>query len=140
MTEGKIIKWNVSVGQSFAPGDSLCSIETDKATVDFEAQEKGIIAKIFAENDETLPVGQLLAVSVRKKDDISKFADFTGKETSESVPPAEHSTPNKTEATESSDTKGYKPSIVFASQRKGIVASPAAKTAARQKGISLSEL
>jgi pyruvate dehydrogenase E2 component (dihydrolipoamide acetyltransferase) len=38
MTEGKIVKWNVKEGDAFGPGDSLCSIETDKATVDFEAQ------------------------------------------------------------------------------------------------------
>ena len=51
MTEGKIVKWNIKEGESFGPGDSLCSIETDKATVDFEAQEKGILAKIIANSD-----------------------------------------------------------------------------------------
>jgi pyruvate dehydrogenase E2 component (dihydrolipoamide acetyltransferase) len=35
MTEGKILKWNIQPGDSFKVGDSLFSIETDKATVDY---------------------------------------------------------------------------------------------------------
>ena len=35
MTEGKILKWNIKPGDSFGVGDSLFSIETDKATVDY---------------------------------------------------------------------------------------------------------
>lgn len=35
MSEGKIIKWNVKEGQAYNEGDSLCDIETDKATVAF---------------------------------------------------------------------------------------------------------
>lgn len=76
MEEGKIVQWNLKVGDSFDAGDSLCSIETDKATVDFEASEKGFLAKIFAGNDTSLPVGSILAVSVKKKDEISSFADY----------------------------------------------------------------
>ena len=37
MTEGKIIAWKIKVGDSFDVGDALFSIETDKATVDYEA-------------------------------------------------------------------------------------------------------
>lgn len=68
MTEGKIVKWNVKEGDQFNAGDSLCSVETDKATVDYEAIEKGYLAKILAKEGSSLPVGQLLAISVRKKD------------------------------------------------------------------------
>lgn len=35
MSEGKIVKWNVKEGQAYNEGDSLCDIETDKATVAF---------------------------------------------------------------------------------------------------------
>lgn len=35
MTEGKIVQWNIKVGDSFDVGDSLFSIETDKATMDY---------------------------------------------------------------------------------------------------------
>ena len=46
MEAGNIAKWKLSEGASFAAGDVLCEIETDKATVDFEAQDEGVIAKV----------------------------------------------------------------------------------------------
>lgn len=49
MTEGKIVKWNVKEGDHVDVGDSICEVETDKATVAFEATDKGYIAKILNE-------------------------------------------------------------------------------------------
>lgn len=46
MTEGKIVKWNVKEGDHVDVGDSICEVETDKATVAFESADKGYIAKI----------------------------------------------------------------------------------------------
>ena len=46
MTEGKVVKWLKNVGEQVQPGDVIADIETDKATVGFEVQEKGYIAKI----------------------------------------------------------------------------------------------
>lgn len=47
MEQGIISKWNVKEGDSFAAGDSLAGIETDKASMDFEAQDDGVVAKIL---------------------------------------------------------------------------------------------
>ena len=47
MEQGIISKWNVKEGDSFAAGDSLAVIETDKASMDFEAQDDGVVAKIL---------------------------------------------------------------------------------------------
>lgn len=49
MESGFIASWNKESGDEFAPGDVLCSIETDKATVDFKAQDDGIIEKILCQ-------------------------------------------------------------------------------------------
>ena len=46
MTEGKIVKWNVKEGDHIEVGDTICEIETDKATMAYESSEKGYIAKI----------------------------------------------------------------------------------------------
>jgi len=46
MEKGNIKAWNKKVGDEIAPGDVLCSIETDKATMDYEMQEEGFIAKL----------------------------------------------------------------------------------------------
>ena len=46
MEFGNIADWKIEEGQAFGPGDVLCEIETDKATVDFEAQDDGVLAKV----------------------------------------------------------------------------------------------
>ncbi|KAJ3537636.1 hypothetical protein NM688_g6651 [Phlebia brevispora] len=47
MTEGGIASWKKKEGESYSAGDVLLEIETDKATIDVEAQEDGILAKII---------------------------------------------------------------------------------------------
>merc|ERR1711959_139550 len=47
MEEGNIAEWSVQEGQEINPGDALAQIETDKATVDFEATDGGYVAKIL---------------------------------------------------------------------------------------------
>jgi multidrug efflux pump subunit AcrA (membrane-fusion protein) len=46
-TQGNIAAWRKAEGDSVAPGDILAEIETDKATIEWEAQEEGFIAKIL---------------------------------------------------------------------------------------------
>jgi pyruvate/2-oxoglutarate dehydrogenase complex dihydrolipoamide acyltransferase (E2) component len=47
MTEGSISEWKVKEGEPFAAGDVLLSVETDKAAIDVEAQDDGIMGKIL---------------------------------------------------------------------------------------------
>jgi pyruvate dehydrogenase E2 component (dihydrolipoamide acetyltransferase) len=51
MTEGGIAQWKKKEGESFAAGDVLVEIETDKATIDVEAQDDGVLAKIMVSGD-----------------------------------------------------------------------------------------
>ena len=67
MKEGKIIKWLVKEGDKVQPGDAIAEVETDKATVAFEVQEKGFIAKINAA-DDLIPIGTPVAVLTKKSD------------------------------------------------------------------------
>lgn len=52
MTAGNIGTWQKKVGDTVAPGDVLVEIETDKAQIDFEFQEDGVLAKILKEAGE----------------------------------------------------------------------------------------
>ena len=70
MTEGKIVKWNIKEGDSYSEGDSLVDIETDKATVAFEATDSGVLAKIIAKEGSQLQVGDALGISVKNKGDV----------------------------------------------------------------------
>lgn len=47
MESGSIAKWNVKEGEKFEAGASLCDVETDKATVSFDATDEGYLAKIL---------------------------------------------------------------------------------------------
>jgi len=46
------VKWLKKVGDKIAPGEAICEVETDKATMPFEYQEAGYLAKILAENGQ----------------------------------------------------------------------------------------
>eukprot|EP01051_Picozoa_sp_SAG22_P008078 SAG22_NODE_596_length_8727_cov_107.360338_4_plen_323_part_00 len=76
MKVGTISAWNVEVGEEVGAGDVFALIETDKATVDFEYQEDGIVAKILVGAGEEVAVGTPVAIIVEDADDIAAFADF----------------------------------------------------------------
>lgn len=72
MTEGNISSWKVKQGDSFSTGDVLLEIETDKATMDVEAQEDGVMAKIIqVDGTKGVQVGTRIAVLAEPGDDIS---------------------------------------------------------------------
>jgi pyruvate dehydrogenase E2 component (dihydrolipoamide acetyltransferase) len=52
MTAGNVGAWQKKAGDTLAPGDVLVEIETDKAQMDFEFQEEGVLAKILKETGE----------------------------------------------------------------------------------------
>jgi len=76
MEGGTIAAWKVQEGGSFSAGDVVAEIETDKATVDFEAQDDGIIAKIFVEAGSETKVGDPIMVVVEEWEDVAAFKDF----------------------------------------------------------------
>ncbi|KAK2054814.1 dihydrolipoyllysine-residue acetyltransferase component-pyruvate dehydrogenase complex [Colletotrichum caudatum] len=78
MTAGNIGAWQKKAGDGIAPGDVLVEIETDKAQMDFEFQEEGVIAKLLKESGEKdVPVGNPIAVLVEEGTDISTFENFS---------------------------------------------------------------
>ncbi|KAG5949965.1 hypothetical protein E4U53_005607 [Claviceps sorghi] len=71
MTEGNIAAWKVKEGETFSAGDVLLEIETDKATMDVEAQEDGVVMKIMAlDGAKAVQVGERIAVLAEAGDDI----------------------------------------------------------------------
>ncbi|KAK5720507.1 pyruvate dehydrogenase complex dihydrolipoamide acetyltransferase component (E2) [Elasticomyces elasticus] len=78
MTAGNIGAWNKQPGDTLAPGDVLVEIETDKAQMDFEFQEDGVLAKILKESGEKdIAVGNPIGVMIEEGGDVSAFADFS---------------------------------------------------------------
>jgi len=74
MTEGSIATWKIKEGDSFSAGDVLLEIETDKAQMDVEAQEDGILAKIIVgDGAKAIQVGAPIAVTAEPGDDVSSL-------------------------------------------------------------------
>src|SRR5258706_4940361 len=75
MTEGKLAKWHVKVGDSVTSGQVMCEIETDKATMEGEAVDEGKIGQIVvAEGTEGVKVNAVIAVLLEEGETEVKAA------------------------------------------------------------------
>lgn len=81
MKQGNLVNWVKQVGDQVAPGDVLAEIETDKATVEYESQDEGYMAKILVPaGTQDVPVGKLVGVVAENEDDVGAFKDFEAAE------------------------------------------------------------
>lgn len=71
MTEGTLISWSVSVGDEIEIGDVIAEIETDKASMEMEAFDEGVLTEILVEAGEKVPVGTALGVLAGDGEDAS---------------------------------------------------------------------
>ncbi|KAI4194854.1 MAG: hypothetical protein LQ350_007532 [Teloschistes chrysophthalmus] len=102
MTSGNIGTWQKAAGDVIAPGDVLVEIETDKAQMDFEFQEDGVLAKILKESGEK---DVAVAVMVEEGTDIAPFDSFTLDDAGgEKAPPKKESTEEAAESSEPPDS------------------------------------
>ena len=73
MEEGVVVKWLKHEGDRVASGEALAEIETDKAVLELEATAAGVLRKILAQEDNKVPVGQLIAVIGSEDEDVSSL-------------------------------------------------------------------
>src|SRR5690349_15664716 len=86
MEEGTLAKWLVKEGDEVKSGDILAEIETDKATMEFEAVDEGKIAKIVvAEGTDEVKVGTVIAVLAADGEDVSAAASSGGENAAPAV-------------------------------------------------------
>ncbi|OWB72417.1 hypothetical protein B5S31_g2126 [[Candida] boidinii] len=146
MTQGNMVKWHKSIGDKLAPGESIAEVETDKASMDFEFQEDGFLAKILVgDGTQDIPVGTPIAVYVEEESDVSAFADFTAADAGSNESAASTPTPTPASAPVKEEPKKDEPKTVVSTEpvkstsspTDRIIASPLAKTIALEKGISL---
>ena len=156
MTEGVVAEWHKSVGDSIESGDLLADIETDKATMEFESFQEGVLLHIGVEKGQTAPVDSILAILGEKgedvtallkedeepqksnKDEVSDTEIIPPK--AEEVKPVEVSQPAPQPAPsfsidQTANTTSFPPSTTVSN---GIVkASPLAKKLADERGLNL---
>ena len=140
MEEGTLAKWLVKEGDSVSSGDLLAEIETDKATMEFEAVDEGTIARILvAEGSEGVKVGTVIAIIAEEGEDMSQAASGAASPPKAAGPKADP-VPAKAEAAAApaaaikADTAPAKPS------EGRVKASPLARRLAQAKGIDLAAL
>ena len=126
MQEGRVVRWLKSEGDELSRGDVLAEIETDKATVEFEAYVSGVLRKIVAREGVVIPVGELIAVIGDRDESILDDISGTG---SPSVAAAD-----ATEA--ASVVPEHAPSAPIGEVR----ASPLARRIARERDIDLTQI
>ncbi|MGN6154127.1 MAG: pyruvate dehydrogenase complex dihydrolipoamide acetyltransferase [Sphingomicrobium sp.] len=145
MEEGTLAKWLVKEGDEVKSGDILAEIETDKATMEFEAVDEGKLAKILVpEGTEGVKVGAPIAILAGEGEDVSAAASAAPKaEAPKAAPPAA----KKEEAPKAATPAPAPASVAKAappapSREEGarIKASPLARRIAEEKGIDLSSV
>ncbi|KAH9985412.1 dihydrolipoamide acetyltransferase [Russula compacta] len=144
MTEGGISAWKKAEGESFSSGDVLLEIETDKAVIDVEAQEDGVLAKIVAQDgSKNVAVGSTIAVLAEEGDDLSGAAEMAANAAKDvPSPPKEEKTPEAPKAPEPSKEPSSLSTVSKPELPKGdrIFASPIAKKIALERGIPLAKV
>ena len=138
MLEGTVVRWLMTEGSEVNIGDALAEIETDKAVVEFEATEPGLLRKILVAEGATVPVGQVIAIVGDADEDISALeagdaspAPAPEPAPAEEVPEEEPAIPLPPSAaaadTEAPTTGGFR-------------ASPVARRLADERGIDLRQV
>jgi pyruvate dehydrogenase E2 component (dihydrolipoamide acetyltransferase) len=131
MEEGKIVRWLKREGDQVTEGESIAEIETDKANVEMEAFEAGVIKDIVVKEGETVPVGQAIAELEPAGAPAAAKAPEPEAPTVTAPPP-----PKPVEVPAPQEIKPRE----AAPEEERIKASPLARKIAEEKGIDLSKV
>ncbi len=133
MTEGTLAKWLKAEGDAVESGDVIAEIETDKATMEVEAVDDGILGKILvAEGTEGVPVNDVIAVLLEDGESADDIGDVSAAKASP-APKGEEKKVEKAEAPKAAPASA-------ANKGARVFASPLAKRIAEQKGLDLSSV
>ncbi len=143
MTEGVIHKWLKQVGDTVKSGDLLAEVETDKATMEIEAYEDGTLLYVGVKEGEAAPVNSVIAVIGEKGADYETLLKaYAGgqpaAEKKEETPAAAAPEAEAAPKTEAAPAQAGEPAAASGGGR--ILASPLAKSIAREKGIDIAKV
>lgn len=137
MEEGTLAKWLVKEGDTVSSGDLLAEIETDKATMEFEAVDEGTINKILVpEGTEGVKVNTAIAVLLEDGESADDIGS-TPAAASEAAPAAET---HAEAAPAAAAPAAPAPAAPVAASGERIFASPLARRIAAQKGLDLAQI
>jgi pyruvate dehydrogenase E2 component (dihydrolipoamide acetyltransferase) len=129
MTEGTLLKWRKKVGDKVVAGDILAEVETDKATMEMEAFDDGVLTKIYVQEGQTVAIGQRMAVLLEPGEEMPADAD-----------PAPAPAAAKTAEAAAPAAKAAGAPRAAAPSGVRVKATPLARKVADAKGVDLSKL
>ncbi|HZW10390.1 MAG TPA: pyruvate dehydrogenase complex dihydrolipoamide acetyltransferase [Phycisphaerales bacterium] len=145
MEQGTVVKWHVKEGDAVSSGDVIADIETDKATMELQSFDDGTMAKIVAQEGQTVPIGSVICVLAAE-----------GESPNEAAASAGASAPKKAQAgsREADGRESERPAATAVAEPKRtavpeaeapangarVFASPLARKIAEERGVDLSGL
>lgn len=144
MEEGVLAAWLVEEGTSVSAGDVVAQVETDKATMDLEVYDDGVLLKRVIGEGDAVPIGGLIAILGQEGEDVSAIlAKYDGGgdgAASEAAPAASESAPAVAEA--AAPALAMTEQVAPAPSEDGgrVKASPLARKMATEQGIDLTSL
>jgi pyruvate dehydrogenase E2 component (dihydrolipoamide acetyltransferase) len=154
MEKGNLAKWLKKEGEAVKPGDVIAEIETDKATMEVEAVDEGVLAKIVVpEGTADVPVNQLIAVLAGEGEDAKAAASSAGSapakapakpeapKAAASAPAKSEAPPAKAEAPKAAPAPAAAPAAAPATNGHGrVFSSPLARRLAKEAGIDIARI
>ena len=150
MTEGVVSKWHKKIGDNVKSGELVAEIETDKATMEFESYQEGVLLYIGVEEGKAAPVDGILAILGKAGEDYKPLLEeeknktagsqpAAAKEEKKSEPPKPSVAPITTSAKTVEAASSPRSSSQSSTDDKK-KASPLAKRLATEKGIDLAKI
>tara|TARA_B100000795_G_scaffold125751_1_gene93843 strand:+ start:13068 stop:14291 length:1224 start_codon:yes stop_codon:yes gene_type:complete len=140
MSEGTVAKWHKKVGDAISEGDLLAEIETDKATMEFESFQEGVLLHIGVGESETAPVDCILAILGVEGEDVIALIEADATPVTSEVKVVKE---EKTPVVETKDEVAPIPTTPLKNTKSvdgRTVASPLAKRLAEEKGVDISSI
>ncbi len=136
MTEGNVAKWLKKEGDKINMGDIIAEVETDKATMEVEATDEGILGKIIApDGAQAVQVNSVIALLLKKGEDVSVLNNYSGGQATNVAVQAKPAEPNAMQQ------NAQKPSVCKNStEGDRVAASPLAKRIAANDGLDLAAI
>src|SRR5918992_322246 len=150
MEEGTLVKWLVSEGDEVSEGDAIAEIETDKASMEIEAEDSGTLAQFIASEGDDVPVGEAIAFIQGEGEEVPERdgsaaegggeAEEETEEGGDGQAQAQTATETEEEAAEEQPQAGGEPSGDGAQTDGQVRASPIVRRLARENNLDLSRI
>ena len=142
MEEGTLVKWLKSEGDEVSEGDPIAEIETDKVTLELEAEDSGTLAQLIADEGQDIPVGEAIAFIAGEGEEVPERAAGGGAEEAEEEGGEGEAQAQTATETEAPEEEGGEEAAAQADGRTDghFRASPIVRRLAQENNLDLSRI